>query len=237
MNTTEKLLLVILVILAVVYLFSFFNKKRYINNDGSVTVPAQVENMDVQVINNDEIQYAPEDGMRAADGYIRNYGYAVPEGGYIVSNYADGKRGNQFNNMEVDQYFDENNNVIRNPFTTNPEVTGLDETQGKYNTFIPNGATCSSNDNQNCDPADLYNIDNYLPQQKIPSFFEVDAEPIPVKDRNLVNISRTLGINNTLSNTKNQSYDVRGGINNPRYAVSPWNQSTIEPGDDYKPLN
>ncbi|ARF10546.1 hypothetical protein Hokovirus_2_73 [Hokovirus HKV1] len=235
--TTEKVLIVILVILGIAYLFMYMNKKKIIENDGSVTMQGQIVNNydNMEIVDEDQIEAS---GERVADGYIKNYGYAIPENGYINSNYATGKRGNQFNNTEIDSFFDQNNNIIASPFTDqNVQVTGLDETQGKFNVFMPTNTSCSSNDNQNCDPNDLYNIDNYLPQQKIPSFFEVDAEPIPVKDRALVNVSRTMGINQILTSKKYSSYDIRGGINNPRYVVSPWNQSTIEPNDDYRPLN
>lgn len=171
--------------------------------------------------------------------YLQNNDYAPPEApnSYINSSYDKGIRGNYIGSADIDTYFDQNNNVIRNAYMDKPVVTGFDETNGEFGAFFPQGSKCSAYNNQDCDPYDLYNADNYLPHQKIPSWFEVGPDPVSVKDRNLVNVSRTMGINTTMGNKKNMSWDVRGGINNPRTIVGPWNQSVIEPGDDYHRLN
>ena len=243
MSQTEKILLIILGLLVISYIFMWFYDPCLIHNDGSVEVNGQINNSynpstDENVnIGND---YNSQEYIQTADGeYLPNNDYAPPEipNQYINSSYARGVRGNYRGSADIDSFFDENNNVIRNAFTDKPIVTGVDETDGRYGAFFPNKTPCSSYNNQDCDPNDLYNADNYLPQQKIPSWFEVGPEPVSVKDRHLVNISRTMGINTTMGNKKNMSWDVRGGINNPRTIVGPWNQSVIEPGDDYHRLN
>lgn len=206
------------------------------NNNGSQQMilnnMTQAEADQIQMINNEQISAVKGE-------YLPNNDYAPPESqnGYVNSSFAKGVRGNYRGSEEIDNYFDQNNNVIYNAFMDKPIVTGIDETNGQYGTFVPTKTQCSSYNNQDCDPNDLYNADNYLPQQKIPSWFEPGPDPISVKDRNEVNISRTLAINTTLANSnKNQSWDIRGGINNPRGLVGPWNQSVIEPGDDHHRL-
>mgnify|MGYP000932144492 CR=1 FL=1 len=251
MSPIENILLVILGVLIFAYIFVNFYGTYPVHNDGSVEVtgkinnsysPDQLNNV-VQVANDNLIpNNAPlgNQELRMEEGdYLPNNDYAPPEipNKYINSSYNKGIRGNYRGDADLDAFFDQNNNVIRNAYMDKPIVTGFDETNGEYGAFFPQGSKCSASDNQDCDPYDLYNADNYLPQQKIPSWFEVGPDPVAVKDRNLVNISRTMGINTTMGNKTNMSWDIRGGINNPRTLVGPWNQSVIEPGDDYHRLN
>lgn len=257
MSPTEKILLVILGILIFAYIFVYFYGNYPVHNDGSVEVTGRINNS-YPMNNQQQINYNPNNDMAPESEvlnqasvpvlrtpmvqgatYLQNNDYAPPEtpNSYINSSYDKGLRGNYMGSADIDSFFDENNNVIRNAFMDKPIVSGFDETNGQYGAFFPQGSKCSAYNNQDCDPYDLYNADNYLPQQKIPSWFEVGPDPVSVKDRNLVNVSRTMGINTTMGNKKNMSWDVRGGINNPRTIVGPWNQSVIEPGDDYHRLN
>jgi len=241
MSPTEKLLLIVLVVLIATYVFFYYYDSTPIHNDGSVEITGKINN---SYIPNQPVQNLEAQNYDMSTQYFPNNDYApdTNNGDYISSSYVNGVRGNTQNidaegNSDIDIFFDQNNNVIRNAFMDKPIVSGFDETNGQYGAFFPQKTQCSASDNQNCDPSDLYNPDNYLPQEKIPSWFEPGADPVAVKDRNLVNVSRTMGINTTMGNNKNQSYDIRGGINNPRTLVGPWNQSVIEPGDDYHRLN
>lgn len=217
-----------------------------INNQNMLMNQANMDDQEVVLLNNQQnmpvmtsMQEMPVTEQTMIPGeYLRNNDYAPPvsANSYIDSSFAKGVRGNYIGSADIDAYFDQNNNVIRNAFMDKPVVTGVDETNGQYGTFFPTKTPCSSYDNQDCDRNDLYNPDNYLPQQNIPSWFDAGSEPVAVKDRNLVNISRTMAINTTMGNKKNMSQDLRGGINNPRAIVGPWNQAVIEPGDDYHRL-
>jgi len=248
-----------------VYIFIYFYGGYPIHNDGSVEVNGRINNSyptqtmtngtynsngnmqnnytdsDARINSGEEMnnQIIPRTERIASGQYLPNNDYAPPQDPdtYINSNYSQGIRGNYKGSSEIDAFFDQNNNVIKNAFMDKPIVTGVDETNGQYGAFYPQKTSCSAYNNQDCDPYDLYNADNYLPQQKIPSWFDPGADQVAVKDRNLVNVSRTMGINTTMGNKKNMSQDIRGGINNPRAIVGPWNQSVIEPGDDYHRLS
>ena len=84
---------------------------------------------------------------------------------------------------------------------------------------------------------DKYNINSFLPQEEEKDWFET-IETVNVKNSHLINIYRPIGVN-TIGNTqKNPSYDIRGTGKAiaPKYVVSPWLQSTIEPDRSTKPL-
>lgn len=157
-------------------------------------------------------------------------------GSYKKSSYNQGKRG-ALGPSDWSDYFDHNNNVIGGSQTgDNDKFLPMDETSSHLAVFKTQGQTvCGSN--QNCEPADLFDVDKYLPQEVNDDFFEVIPEPISVKNRHLINISQPIGINTIGTSLKNASWDIRGAPSCPKYVVSPWLQSSIEPDVNLKPLS
>lgn len=151
------------------------------------------------------------------------------------SSYSAGMRGN-LGPSQWDDFFEHNNNVISNSQTgENDKFLPIDESNGGYAVFKNKGrATCGSN--QNCEPEDLFDVDKYLPQEVNDDWFEVQPEPISVKNRHLINITKPIGINTIGTSLKNASYDIRGTPANPKYVVSPFLNSSIEPDVNLKPL-
>lgn len=156
-------------------------------------------------------------------------------GKYKRSNYSGAKRGN-IGPASWDDYFDHNNNVIGNAQTgENDKFLPMDETNNGYAVFKSKGrATCGSN--QNCEPEDLFDVDKYLPQEVNDDWFEVQPEPISVKNRHLINITKPIGINTIGTSNKNMSYDIRSAPAVPKLVVSPWLQSSIDPDVNLKPM-
>ncbi len=79
------------------------------------------------------------------------------------------------------------------------------------------------------DPQVLYNVDNYLPQETNDDWFDTVKEPIPIEKRNLISQVRPIGLDTIGSSKKNCTRDIRGEYPNAKLAVSPWNNSSIEP--------
>lgn len=156
-------------------------------------------------------------------------------GTYKKSSYDKGQRGN-LGPSDWDDYFDDNNNVIGNSQTgDNNNFMPVDETSDTLAIFKQKGRSpCGSN--QECDPEDLFDVDKYLPQEVNDDWFEVQPEPVSVKNRHLINITKPVGINSIGTSLKNSSYDVRGAPTNPKTVVSPFLNSSIEPDLDLKPL-
>jgi hypothetical protein len=155
--------------------------------------------------------------------------------GFKRSSYSGALRGN-LGPADWDDYFSHNNNVFANSQTgENDKFLPVDETNGGFAVFKSKGrATCGSN--QNCEPEDLFDVDKYLPQEVNDDWFEVQPEPISVKNRHLINITKPIGINTIGTSLRNASYDIRGAPSNPKFVVSPFLNSSIEPDVNLKPL-
>lgn len=156
-------------------------------------------------------------------------------GEYKRASYSGSRRG-QMGPADWDAYFDHNNNIIGNSQTgDNDKFLPYDETNGGLAVFKSKGrATCGSN--QNCEPEELFDVDKYLPQEVNDDWFEVQPEPISVKNRHLINITKPIGINTIGTSLKNASYDLRGAPSCPKFVTSPWLNSSIEPDTNLKPL-
>lgn len=156
-------------------------------------------------------------------------------GEFKRTSYSGALRGN-LGPSDWSDYFEHNNNVIGNSQTgENDKFLPIDESGGGLAVFKSKGrATCGSN--QNCEPEDLFDVDKYLPQEVNDDWFEVQPEPISVKNRHLINITKPIGINTIGTSLRNASHDIRGSVANPKFVVSPWLQSSIEPDVNLKPL-
>lgn len=93
--------------------------------------------------------------------------------------------------------------------------------------------------NTNKNNVDSYNVKDFLPKEINDQWFDTDFSQAKynLKDDNLINTERyIIGINTVGQSLKNASWDIRGSIPNPKFSVSPWNNSTIEADYNIKPL-
>jgi hypothetical protein len=84
-----------------------------------------------------------------------------------------------------------------------------------------------------------YNAKDFLPKEINDEWFDTDFSQAKynVNDDKLINTERyVIGINTVGQSLKNASYDIRGTIPNPKFSISPWNNSTYEPDFNLKPL-
>jgi hypothetical protein len=84
-----------------------------------------------------------------------------------------------------------------------------------------------------------YNSNDFLPKEINNKWFDTDFSQAKynVNNDTLINTDRyVIGINTVGQSLKNASYDIRGTIPNPKYTISPWNNSTYEPDYNIKPL-
>ena len=76
-----------------------------------------------------------------------------------------------------------------------------------------------------------YNAKDFLPKEINDQWFDTDFSQAKfnINDDKLINTERyIIGINTVGQSLKAASHDIRGTIPNPKFAVSPWNNSTIE---------
>jgi len=173
---------------------------------------------------------------RTFEDKVRSRNHALP-GQTKKIDYVDGDR-EQKESSNWDNYFESSNNLIGGSLMKSQDGSNympIDETNDQYALFRSNGKT-SCGSNQNCDPEDLFDVDKYLPQEVTDDWFEVQPEPISVKNRCLINVIKPIGINTVGTSLRNSSYDIRGAPSCPKSVVSPFLNSSIEPDLNYKPL-
>jgi hypothetical protein len=107
-----------------------------------------------------------------------------------------------------------------------------------FNPPVPSGTKVDTVDfkKQNLES---YNAKDFLPKEINDEWFETDFSlaKYQLNDDKLINTERyIIGINTVGQSLKNATYDIRGTIPNPKFVVSPWNQSTYEPDFNLKPL-
>jgi len=84
-----------------------------------------------------------------------------------------------------------------------------------------------------------YDAKDYLPKEINDQWFDTDFSQAKfnINDDKLINTEKyVIGVNTVGQSLKNASYDIRGTVANPKYTVSPWNNSTYEPDYNLKPL-
>jgi hypothetical protein len=84
-----------------------------------------------------------------------------------------------------------------------------------------------------------YDAKDFLPKEINDQWFDTDFSQAKynINDDKLINTERyVIGVNTVGQSLKNATYDIRGTIPNPKFTVSPWNNSTYEPDFNLKSL-
>jgi len=143
---------------------------------------------------------------------------SVRNGQYKVANYADGNRDGASN--ALDAFFAGNAPQDAND---NDGFTPMLEGQNDYATYVGTGSGKLSD-------RDKFNTSSLLPQESNPDWFDDPYESTGIKSPKLItNIYRPQGVNTIQTTLKNPSLDLRGSPPNPKFPVSPWQNSSYEP--------
>jgi hypothetical protein len=151
-------------------------------------------------------------------------------GDYARSSYDSGQRGA---GSDWESEFDNSNSIIANGIASDGDF-GPTTDDNNFASFVSNGDNkCGSN--SDCKPEDLFDSTKYLPQEVNDDWFDTQHEPVSVKNRHLINVSRQIGVSTVAGSHKNSSLDLRGSPACPKFVVSPWLQSSIEPDHNIRP--
>ena len=109
---------------------------------------------------------------------------------------------------------------------------------GAFDKLVDNNIATPDMVNLNKNEMKNFNNKDFLPKEVIPGAFDdFSQSKYNVDDDKLINTERyIIGINTVGQSLKNGSHDIRGTIANPKFSVSPWNNSTYEPDYNIKPL-
>ena len=149
------------------------------------------------------------------------------------SKYSAGVRGNAETANELNVAVNQSTELIQPDYMDNDKYSGLDEGEGKFASYKTDA---KPKDKYKLD--DIFNSQNYLPNKEgqRDDWFEVLPDAISVKNRHLINVSKPIGMNTIGTSLRNASWDIRGTVACPKFVVSPWLQSTIEPDTNLKSL-
>ena len=145
---------------------------------------------------------------------------------------------------------------LENNFSEKPTENNQQEVADQINSFKPNSTEGGANldkafnrpvaegaqtnaINFNRNYLKSYDSKNYLPQEINDEWFDTDFTQAKNKlnSDSLINTEKyVIGVDTVGQSLKNASYDLRGTVANPKYNVSPWNNSTYEPDYNIKPL-
>lgn len=189
--------------------------------------PSQVDQIENQINKkNKQIRIAEDIKVNAIDNVQdlqppqlqANINYNIPESSYQVPNSKD-----------------------LNNFTPNDEESfnyaGTSLTDA-FAAPLPPGANSDVIDFKKGN-MDNYDAKDFLPKEVNDEWFETDFSlaKYQLNDDKLINTERyIIGINTVGQSLKNATYDIRGTIPNPKFSISPWNNSTMEPDFNIKPL-
>lgn len=149
------------------------------------------------------------------------------------------------NSDTVSKQFDSSNSLTSNDSlqkASEPMGVGANtfsESLAELNNGFTNQFTTQSERlyNSQENNTNMFDLNNLMPQQTNPDWFEVIPDPISVNNRHLINVTRPVGINTVGTSLRNPSYDIRGSPACPKFVVSPWNQSSIDPDVNLKPIS
>ena len=130
-------------------------------------------------------------------------------------------------------------NNINIPNTFGPdEINNGANLLTAFNKPLPEGTKTNAIDfNKNY--LKSYDSKNYLPQEVNDEWFDTDFSQAKnnIENGNLINTDKyVIGVDTVGQSLKNASWDLRGTIVNPKFNVSPWNNSTYEADYNIKPL-
>jgi len=123
-------------------------------------------------------------------------------------------------------------------FLANDETSNGANVDTAFERNVPKGVDTNAIDfNKNV--LKKYDSKNYLPKEVNDKWFDTDFTQAKFKMNNdkLINTDKyVVGADTVGQSLKNATWDLRGTIANPKYKVSPWNNSTYEPDYNLKAL-
>jgi hypothetical protein len=239
MNSKNKVLILILILLIVGYLMNKHSSKSNIDTMADVTSNQNTELSESMLDNLYDDNNSDNSNNSTEHNHINKVHFSKGEknrlrrkhkskntafeGSHKSVNYQDGYR---MQNGDLSQLGE---SLVKNSHFDNDEYQGRDETGDKYASYVSSGPKKMTDD-------EIFNADNFLPKETNNDWFDVMPEPVSVKNRHLIDTSRPVGVNTIGNSLRNPSYDLRGTPPCPKFVVTPWMQSTIEPDYNIKGL-
>ena len=201
---------------------------KQIYGDNTLTRPVQSDITNIPLNENQQIfdlDPTQDSGDKIARKMVSKN--SADNGKYKNINYSGGERGT-ISPSEWEQFYINSNNLVGGKDSYKDKFHPVDEPNNNYAACNYKLHSCKEK------PEEIFDIDKLLPREAREDWFEVMPEPISVKNRHLINVTRPISINTIGTSLKNPSYDLRGSVPCPKFVISPWLQSSIEPDTNIK---
>jgi len=246
-------LIIIVGCLLIFAFYYFFKKNSVVKNNGTLNVKVDSSSMN-QSSEDDNSSYTPDYnsnssdddddsmvriGRRGQGGLDRDY---FEQQGALPRENSYRAKKQDLSNVEPGAY--EIDDMTRDD---NKQYTPIDESDGnnRLNTQVNNKLERNDKygningrvdfDNYKGTSTEKHDSNQLLPQEKEADWFQT-IETTNVKNSNLINIYRPIGVNTISSSHKLASYDLRGTVPCPKFNVAPWNQSSVAQDNSLKSL-
>ena len=171
--------------------------------------------------------------INAAKNGFRKVSYA--DSSYRMDFNGDGETNmsresqEELNNMYEDALIFKNSE-----FTNNNNFKGMPDSSDQWGNANLQDFTINSPQTQQEKIMNLYNSNNYLPNDKLlkPDLakgFQILENPVSVKNPNLIPVLKAIPVSSVLGSKRNSTWDIRAEPPNPKTVVSPWLNSAIQP--------
>jgi hypothetical protein len=227
LSDRAKVLLLIVLIALVIY-FLCGSKSEPIHNEGMLTQDTHFDENQDDIIDIDENsipvdleskQSEETNSVESENLRKKMKPRSEQESNYRSSSFKDGNRKSKSD--DLDSFFNglhlEDGGLNAKGFS--PVVAN----EGKYAAYMSDKGKKKMTDKDKFNPSSL------LPREKSNDWFDDPHEATSIKSSKLLNIHRPTGVNTIQSTLKIPSHDIRGTPANPKYPISPWNNSSVEP--------
>jgi hypothetical protein len=171
--------------------------------------------------------------INAAKNGFRKVSYA--DSAYRMDFNGDGETNmskesqEELNNMYEDALIFKNSE-----FSNNNNFKGMPDSNDQWGNANLQDFTINSPQTQQEKIMNLYNSNNYLPNDKLlkPDLakgFQILENPVSVQNPSLIPVLKAIPVSSTMGSKRNSTWDIRAEPPNPRTTVSPWLNSAIQP--------
>lgn len=219
--STEQIIIAIIIIAVIVFIVYKLFKSEHMDN-----VDFSEENKTVDTLNKTLEELEKEDGNTEADGITDNLDIQwtnKADGKYKSSSYLEGERGNDYKELSLQDEYETQmaKSIDYSAMNSQDKFIPNDNGDGNYAPYTSSKSEFTVKE--------LMDSDKLLPQEENKGWFDTVEDPIKVKNRHLININRPIGIDTVASSLKNACRDLRGNVPCPKYTISPFLNSSIEP--------
>jgi hypothetical protein len=180
----------------------------------------------------DQIYKKRSTSINAAKNGFRKVSYA--DSAYRTNFNDEESNMSQPSQKELNNMYDDSLIFKNNEFNNNNTFKGMSDSNDQWGSADLKDFSNNSPQTQQEKVVNLYNSNNYLPNDKLlnPELtkgFQILENPVSVKNPNLIPVLKAIPVSSVLGSKRNSTWDIRSEPPNPKTVVSPFLNSSIMP--------